>query len=100
MKASHDHSARGPEGGPQRTTLIVPGFHGSGPDHWQSWFEARLPEARRVIGIDWEAPVLARWAGAVRDAIDRAPGPVWWRTASAASPRWSPPQTGPNASPA
>lgn len=77
MKASHDHSARGPEGGPQRTTLIVPGFHGSGPDHWQSWFEARLPEARRVIGIDWEAPVLARWAGAVRDAIDRAPGPVW-----------------------
>ena len=24
-----------------------------------------------VIGIDWEAPVLARWAGAVRDAIDR-----------------------------
>jgi len=59
MKASHDHSARGPEGGPQRTTLIVPGFHGSGPDHWQSWFEARLPEARRVIGIDWEAPVLA-----------------------------------------
>lgn len=21
--------------------------------------------------------MLARWAGAVRDAIDRAPGPVW-----------------------
>lgn len=61
----------------QHTTLIVPGFHGSGPTHWQSWFEARLPDARRVIGIDWEAPVLARWAGAVRDAIDRAPGPVW-----------------------
>ena len=61
----------------QHTTLIVPGFHGSGPAHWQSWFEARLPDARRVIGIDWEAPVLARWAGAVRDAIDRAPGPVW-----------------------
>ena len=60
----------------QHTTLIVPGFHGSGPTHWQSWFEARLPDARRVIGIDWEAPVLARWAGAVRDAIDRAPGPV------------------------
>ena len=61
----------------QHTTLIVPGFHGSGPTHWQSWFEAHLPDARRVIGIDWEAPVLARWAGAVRDAIDRAPGPVW-----------------------
>ncbi|MBP7628661.1 MAG: alpha/beta hydrolase, partial [Zoogloea sp.] len=27
----------------QHTTLIVPGFHGSGPTHWQSWFEARLP---------------------------------------------------------
>jgi predicted alpha/beta hydrolase family esterase len=59
------------------TTLIVPGFHGSGPAHWQSWMEKRLPNARRVSGIDWELPVLALWAAEVRREIDAAPGPVW-----------------------
>ena len=59
------------------TTLIVPGLHGSGPTHWQSWMEQQVPDARRVTGIDWERPVLARWANAVRDAIDQSPGPVW-----------------------
>jgi len=61
----------------QHTTLIVPGFHGSGPAHWQTWFEAQVPGARRVSGIDWEQPVLPHWAQAVRDGIDDAPGPVW-----------------------
>ena len=59
------------------TVLIVPGLHGSGPEHWQSWLEKRVPEARRVSGIDWEEPILARWAETVRDNIDRAPGAVW-----------------------
>lgn len=61
----------------QKTTLIVPGYHGSGPLHWQTWMEAQLPAARRVRGIDWESPVLARWASAVRDEIDAAAHPVW-----------------------
>ena len=59
------------------TPLIVPGFHGSGPAHWQSWMEKRLPDARRVGGIDWELPVLALWAAEVRREIDDAPGAVW-----------------------
>lgn len=59
------------------TTLIVPGFHGSGPTHWQSWMEAAIPDARRVRGIDWEMPALARWAVAVRREIDAAPVGVW-----------------------
>lgn len=61
----------------QHTTLIVPGFHGSGSAHWQSWLETQVPNARRVRDIDWESPVLARWARAVRDEIDVSPGPVW-----------------------
>ncbi|AYH42924.1 alpha/beta hydrolase [Azoarcus sp. DN11] len=61
----------------RHTTLIVPGFHGSGPEHWQTWLEQRLPDARRVRGIDWEAPVLARWAAAVRREIDESPHSVW-----------------------
>ena len=37
--------------------LIVPGFHGSGEAHWQTWLEQELPNADRVRGIDWESPV-------------------------------------------
>lgn len=59
------------------TILLVPGFHGSGPAHWQSWMEQCIPGARRVGGIDWARPVLALWAGEVRREIDQAPGAVW-----------------------
>ena len=58
-------------------TLIVPGYLGSGPAHWQSWIESRIPDTRRVRHVDWDAPVLARWAQAVRDEIDAAAGPLW-----------------------
>ncbi|PKO82730.1 MAG: esterase [Betaproteobacteria bacterium HGW-Betaproteobacteria-13] len=59
------------------TTLIVPGYHGSGESHWQSWLEAQVPEARRVCGIDWESPLLARWSERVREEIDESPNAVW-----------------------
>lgn len=61
----------------RHTTLIMPGFHGSGATHWQTWLEEQLPDARRVTGIDWDVPVLARWAGAVRREIDGAARAVW-----------------------
>lgn len=61
----------------KRTTLIIPGYRGSGPDHWQSWFEKELPGARRAKGIDWDEPLLATWANAVRHEIDLAAHPVW-----------------------
>lgn len=57
--------------------LIVPGYLGSGPAHWQTWLESQLPEAQRVDGIDWQTPQLGRWAGSVGAAIDRAGAPVW-----------------------
>lgn len=59
------------------TTLIVPGWHGSGPEHWQTWLESQLPDARRVSKVDWDVPILARWSGAVRNEIDRVSGAVW-----------------------
>ncbi|TCT19431.1 RBBP9/YdeN family alpha/beta hydrolase [Thiobaca trueperi] len=60
-----------------RTVLILPGYHGSGPTHWQTWMQDRLPGARRVTGIDWASPVLSQWAEAARRSILEAPGPVW-----------------------
>lgn len=61
----------------KETILIVPGFHGSGPAHWQSWLESRIPGARRVNGIDWESPVLPEWSLAIHKEIEQLDGKVW-----------------------
>jgi predicted alpha/beta hydrolase family esterase len=59
------------------TTLIVPGLHSSGPDHWQTWFEQRIPGTVRVIQRDWRLASLPDWASRVRREIDRIPGRLW-----------------------
>ena len=59
------------------TTLIVPGLHGSGPDHWQSWFERQIPNCVRVIQGDWASPNLEQWSGRLRRELNRASGRVW-----------------------
>lgn len=62
---------------PQYSTLIIPGYQGSGPKHWQSWFERELPDARQVCGIDWATPHLECWVDSIRIAIRYATNPVW-----------------------
>jgi predicted alpha/beta hydrolase family esterase len=57
--------------------LIVPGYHGSGPGHWQSWLQQQVPNSTRITGIDWEQPVLAQWAGRIREALAQAQQPLW-----------------------
>jgi uncharacterized protein len=59
------------------TILIVPGLGDSCPDHWQSWFEARLPNCHRVIQGDWERADLPVWTRAMHAAISYADGRVW-----------------------
>ena len=59
------------------TTLIVPGLHGSGPDHWQSWFERKIPNCVRVAQSDWATPDLPQWSARVRRELNRASGHVW-----------------------
>jgi predicted alpha/beta hydrolase family esterase len=56
--------------------LIVPGYKGSGPEHWQTWLQRQVSTATRVDGIDWDAPVLAAWAAQVRDALADAAQPL------------------------
>ncbi|MEK6349793.1 MAG: alpha/beta hydrolase [Burkholderia sp.] len=55
--------------------VTVPGLHGSEGAHWQSWLERQFARSLRVEQDDWEAPHLARWAGAVRDTLARERGP-------------------------
>ena len=56
--------------------LIIPGVGGSGPDHWQSRWEAKLPSARRVIQKDWDRPELNAWRGRIIEEVERTAGPV------------------------
>ena len=54
--------------------LILPGFGGSGPEHWQSLWEMENPSFRRVVQRDWERPVLSEWVETLEKAV-RASGP-------------------------
>jgi len=56
--------------------LTIPGWQGSGPDHWQTYWEAAFPNMRRVEQDDWESPVYADWARRLTEAVGRCKRPV------------------------
>lgn len=55
--------------------LILPGWHNSGPDHWQSRWEA-LYGYQRVEQHDWESPRRGDWLARLEEVVIDAPGPV------------------------
>ena len=48
--------------------LMLPGYGDSGPQHWQSLWEAADRACRRVVQRDWHNPTLDDW----RERLDRA----------------------------
>ena len=56
--------------------LIVPGWHDSGPGHWQSLWAAQLPGAERVVQDDWITPHRDAWVGRLEECILSRPEPV------------------------
>jgi len=56
--------------------LTLPGWHGSGADHWQTHWEASLPNVSRVEQADWEAPDFDAWIDTLTLRIATAAGPV------------------------
>lgn len=56
--------------------LIVPGFKGSPPDHWQSRWERRLSTARRVDQAEWSKPVRQDWTRTIAEAVNHSVRPV------------------------
>ena len=56
--------------------LIVPGYNGSGPDHWQSRWQGRLSSARRVEQDAWSKPVREDWVDRLVGEVERARKPV------------------------
>ncbi len=55
--------------------LIIPGWAGSGPDHWQSHWEGELVGAARVEMPDWHVPRRADWVEALDRAVQAQPAP-------------------------
>lgn len=48
--------------------FIIPGYQGSGADHWQTWIESTQPNFHRIQQRDWDNPDIIEWA----DNIDKA----------------------------
>lgn len=52
------------------SVIIVPGLHDSGPQHWQSLWQRRLPHSVRVEQTQWDRPDLRRWSANVARVLD------------------------------
>jgi len=56
--------------------LMVPGWQGSEPEHWQSRWERNLTTARLVGEVDWVEPNKDVWVGNIIRAIAGATRPA------------------------
>ena len=54
--------------------LILSGLWNSGPQHWQSHWEARHPDWRRVEHRDWNSPVRDEWVAELDAAVGACAG--------------------------
>lgn len=62
---------------PRARLVIVPGLHGSGAEHWQSWLQGQVDGAVRVEQDEWSVPDLERWSDRVASTLDAlGPGPT------------------------
>lgn len=56
--------------------LIVPGWHNSGEDHWQTHWQAVLPNSARVEQADWASPQRHAWVAQLDAAIRASDTPA------------------------
>lgn len=56
--------------------LLVPGWNNSGPDHWQTHWQQRLPRAQRVQQSNWTHPERDAWVPTLSKAIEASTQPV------------------------
>jgi uncharacterized protein len=83
------------------SVVIVPGWHGSGPAHWQTVWEQNHPEYVRVAQRDWCSVHCADWVMAVDRPVVSSPGEAvlvahslgclavaWWASVRTDRSRW------------
>jgi uncharacterized protein len=62
---------------PQRFQLLtVPGFTGSGPNHWQSLWENADSTIIRVEQADWNRPEIEEWSATIDRYVRSSERPV------------------------
>lgn len=49
--------------------FIIPGFQGSGPDHWQSWVERQSTAFVRIEQKNWNEPNIDEWAAQIENTL-------------------------------
>jgi uncharacterized protein len=57
-------------------SLIVPGLRNSDENHWQSLWQAHLPQSRRIELAEWATPDLEKWKAGIRHQLDSIQKPV------------------------
>ncbi|HEX2612410.1 MAG TPA: alpha/beta hydrolase [Fibrobacteria bacterium] len=55
-----------------RPVLILPGYGGSGPAHWQTLWQHAHPEFIRVEERDWDRPDRNEWVKALEGAVGKS----------------------------
>jgi len=58
----------------QLTIVTIPGWAGSGPEHWQSVWEREHPEFRRARMRNWQSVERDEWVRAVERTLAEVPG--------------------------
>ncbi|MDE2445829.1 MAG: serine hydrolase family protein [Alphaproteobacteria bacterium] len=66
--------------------LVVPGYEGSGPEHWQTKLAQKLSSARVIVQMDWSYGNLARAVQHVVDEVNASAKPVVFVAHSAGCP--------------
>jgi uncharacterized protein len=55
--------------------LFIPGLNNSGPQHWQTLWQARRGDAFRLQPSSWNAPELSDWMSALERALEACSAP-------------------------
>lgn len=56
--------------------VIVPGYTNSGPKHWQSLWEEKHPEYKRVQQRDWDNPDKSEWVETLDNFLAEIDKPI------------------------
>jgi predicted alpha/beta hydrolase family esterase len=59
------------------TFLTVPGWNGSGPGHWQTIWEQRHDNFRRIEQHNWHRPARKQWVEAIQIAVQETHAPAF-----------------------
>lgn len=55
--------------------VTIPGYGGSGDDHWQTHWESALPKASRIVPASWDKPQLPDWFNALDEVVKAQTAP-------------------------